>query len=126
MLELGERKYDNYANEDRFPLTSCCATRVASQAKKRIFLSEHMAPMFARIIVVFSLTELQHLQGASTKDLEELLTLQSDYGQLIVAVGREMRDYHVALKYAGKAVSFAEQTGNQDLLAAALWRRSEA
>jgi hypothetical protein len=54
MLELGERKYDNYASEDRFPLTSCCATQVASQAKKRIFLSEYMAPVFAHRAPAFT------------------------------------------------------------------------
>jgi hypothetical protein len=62
MLGFGQRKSDNSASEDWFPPLLACASRIASQAKGTTFLTEHVVPMFAHIIVVFSLTESQHLQ----------------------------------------------------------------
>jgi hypothetical protein len=61
MLGFGERKSDNSASEDWFPPSLACASRMASQAKGTIFLFEHVVPVFAHVIVVFSLTESQHL-----------------------------------------------------------------
>jgi hypothetical protein len=61
MLGFGERKSGNSASEDWFPPLLACASRIASQAKGTTFLTGHVVPMFAHIIVVFSLTESQHL-----------------------------------------------------------------
>lgn len=56
----------------------------------------------------------------------KLIEIQSVYYQFIEAVALERRDYQRVFAYANQAVAYAEDTGNEELVASALLRRAMA
>lgn len=68
MLEFGERKSDHSASEDGIPLLLARASRMALQGKEITLHSEQVVTVFAHVIVVFPLTEFQHVHIGEGKN----------------------------------------------------------